>query len=92
MISRLSVGGRINRQRVLKFTFNGRTFQGYEGDTLASALLANGVTMVARSWKYHRPRGIVSAGVEEPSALVQLFDGAEQVAKMVMYFSGASIR
>ena len=79
MISRLSVGGRINRQRVLKFTFHGRTFQGYEGDTLASALLANGVTMVARSWKYHRPRGIVSAGVEEPSALVQLFDGARTV-------------
>ncbi len=79
MSARLSTGGLINRQRVVNFSFNGRTFQGFEGDTLASALLANGVSMVARSFKYHRPRGILSAGVEEPNALVQLFDGARSV-------------
>jgi sarcosine oxidase subunit alpha len=79
MKERLSSGGRIDRDRVLNFTFNGRRYQGFEGDTLASALLANGVSLVARSWKYHRPRGILSAGVEEPNALVQLFDGARTV-------------
>lgn len=79
MTARLSTGGRIDRRRTLNFNFNGRAYQGLEGDTLASALLANGVSMVARSWKYHRPRGILSAGVEEPNALVQLFDGARTV-------------
>ncbi|MEC5158902.1 MULTISPECIES: sarcosine oxidase subunit alpha family protein [unclassified Janthinobacterium] len=79
MSARLSSGGRVNRRRVLNFTFNGRAYRGLEGDTLASALLANGVSLVARSWKYHRPRGILSAGVEEPNALVQLFDGARTV-------------
>lgn len=73
---RLGAGGRINRAIALTFTFNGRTYQGYQGDTLASALLANGVHFVARSWKYHRPRGIVTAGVEEPNAIVQLERGA----------------
>src|ERR1700719_2822018 len=73
---RLATGGRINRAISLTFTFNGKTYQGYQGDTLASALLANGVHFVARSWKYHRPRGIVTAGVEEPNALVQLESGA----------------
>jgi sarcosine oxidase, subunit alpha len=79
MIARLPSGGRIDRKRVVNFTFDGRAYKGFEGDTLASALLANGVSLVARSWKYHRPRGIVSAGVEEPNALVQLFDGARTV-------------
>lgn len=79
MKARLPTGGRIDRQRMLNFTFNGRAYRGFEGDTLASALLANGVSLVARSWKYHRPRGILSAGVEEPNALVQLFDGARTV-------------
>jgi sarcosine oxidase subunit alpha len=79
MSARLSSGGRIDRQHVVNFTFNGRAYQGLAGDTLASALLANGVSLVARSWKYHRPRGILSAGVEEPNALVQLFDGARTV-------------
>lgn len=79
MNARLQTGGRIDRSRVLHFTFNGRSYQGHPGDTLASALLANGVSLVARSWKYHRPRGILSAGVEEPNALVQLFDGARTV-------------
>ena len=63
-------GGRIDRNEVLPFTFDGRIYQGYRGDTLASALLANGVHLVGRSFKYHRPRGIFSAGAEEPNALV----------------------
>ena len=62
--------GRINRARPLQFTFEGRTYTGFEGDTLASALLANDVHLVGRSFKYHRPRGVVSAGAEEPNALV----------------------
>ena len=65
-------GGRIDRGRVLNFTYDGASYQGLAGDTLASALLANGVRLVGRSFKYHRPRGIVSAGAEEPNALVQL--------------------
>lgn len=69
---RLPAGGRIDRTRPLSFLFNGRPLQGFQGDTLASALLANGVHFVARSFKYHRPRGIFSAGAEEPNALVQL--------------------
>jgi len=76
---RLATGGRINRAIALTFTFNGKTYQGYQGDTLASALLANGQHFVARSWKYHRPRGIVTAGVEEPNAVVQLETGAYTV-------------
>jgi glycine cleavage system aminomethyltransferase T/NADPH-dependent 2,4-dienoyl-CoA reductase/sulfur reductase-like enzyme len=73
---RLASGGRIDRTRPISFTFDGLPFEGYAGDTLASALLANGVHMVARSFKYHRPRGIYTAGVEEPNALVQLGTGA----------------
>ena len=73
---RLPTGGRIDRTRVVSFHFNGRPYTGYYGDTLASALLANGVHLVGRSFKYHRPRGILSAGSEEPNALVQLGDGA----------------
>ena len=73
--NRLQSGGLINRAIPLTFTFNGRTYQGFQGDTLASALLANDVHFVARSFKYHRPRGIVTAGVEEPNALVHLRDG-----------------
>ena len=72
---RLPTGGLINRDRALTFTFNGHRYQGFAGDTLASALLANGVNLVGRSLKYHRPRGIVAAGVEEPNALVQLGEG-----------------
>ncbi len=67
----------IDRSRVLDFRFDGRAYEGHPGDTLASALLANGVRLVARSFKYHRPRGIVAAGAEEPSALVQLETGAQ---------------
>jgi heterotetrameric sarcosine oxidase alpha subunit len=65
-------GGRINRNKPVKFRFDGRQMHGFEGDTLASALLANGQHLVGRSFKYHRPRGIYSAGVEEPNALVEL--------------------
>jgi sarcosine oxidase subunit alpha len=72
---RLPAGGTIDRSRVLGFRFDGREYEGHPGDTLASALLANGVRLVARSFKYHRPRGIVSAGAEEPAALVQLETG-----------------
>ena len=69
-------GGRVDRSKPLKFSFDGRSYTGLQGDTLASALLANDVKLVARSFKYHRPRGIFSAGSEEPSALVHLRDGA----------------
>ena len=75
---RLEKGGLIARDRALSFSFDGRRFQGHPGDTLASALLANGVRLVGRSFKYHRPRGIFSAGVEEPNALVELRDGARR--------------
>ena len=72
MNNRRENGGRIDRSRRLAFTFDGRHLHGYEGDTLASELLANGVRVTARSFKYHRPRGIISAGVEEPGTLVEL--------------------
>lgn len=67
---RLPAGGSIDRARPLRFTFDGRHFHGHVGDTLASALLANGVHLVGRSFKYHRPRGLLTAGAEEPNALV----------------------
>ena len=67
--------GSVDRSRPLKFTFDGLLHQGYAGDTLASALLANGIHLVGRSYKYHRPRGILSAGAEEPNALVTLSRG-----------------
>jgi sarcosine oxidase subunit alpha len=70
MSFRTNTGGRIDRQQPLAFVFDGRHYQGFRGDTLASALLANGVHLVGRSFKYHRPRGILTAGPEEPSALV----------------------
>ena len=73
---RLASGGLIDRDQPLEFRFNGKRLHGYAGDTLASALLANGVRLVGRSFKYHRPRGIVCAGADEPNALVQLESGA----------------
>ena len=69
---RLPVGGRVDRTTPVAFTFDGRTYQGLRGDTLASALLANGVDVVARSFKFGRPRGIVGSGAEEPNAIVQI--------------------
>lgn len=71
-------GGQIDRSKTLRFTFDGVPYQGHPGDTLASALLANGVRLMGRSFKYHRPRGPLSAGSEEPNALVQLRSGARQ--------------
>ncbi|MFK7869885.1 MAG: sarcosine oxidase subunit alpha family protein [Roseobacter sp.] len=76
MSTRLSDGGRlIDRSKPVTFSFNGKKLQGYEGDTLASALLANNQVLVGRSFKYHRPRGIVASGAEEPNALVNLGNG-----------------
>ena len=69
---RLSSGGLVNRARTLSFSFDGQTFTGCEGDTLASALIANDQMLVGRSFKYHRPRGIVTAGSAEPNALVTI--------------------
>jgi sarcosine oxidase subunit alpha len=71
---RLPRGGLIDRSRVVRFSFAGWPFEGHPGDTLASALLANGRHMVARSFKYHRPRGLLGAGAEDPAALVQIGD------------------
>jgi len=70
-----TIGTMIDRAKPLSFSFDGESFEGYEGDTLAAALLANGVRLVGRSFKYHRPRGIYAAGIEEPSALVTLGEG-----------------
>ena len=67
---RTAHGGRIDRTRPLTFTFDGVRYGGFAGDTLASALLANGVHLMGRSFKYHRPRGVLAAGAEEPNALV----------------------
>ncbi|HUE48746.1 MAG TPA: 2Fe-2S iron-sulfur cluster-binding protein [Steroidobacteraceae bacterium] len=71
-------GAWIDRSRSVSFTFNGRSMRGFRGDTLASALLANGVRLVGRSFKLHRPRGIWSCGLEEPSALVDVGSGARR--------------
>lgn len=81
-VNRLNEGGRINRDRPLVFRFNGKQFRGYEGDTLASALLANGVDVVGRSFKYSRPRGIVGCGAEEPNAILQVGEGAETIPNL----------
>ena len=77
-------GERIDRAKTIRFQFNGRTYQGFAGDTLASALLASGESLFSRSWKYHRPRGIVTSGIEEPSALVQLESGANTIPNAKM--------
>jgi len=76
---RTGQGGRVDREQEIQFTFNGKSYTGLVGDTLCSALLANGVHLVGRSWKYHRPRGIVSAGAEEPNALFQLEKGSRTI-------------
>ena len=70
---RIKNGGKINRDLKISFIFNGKTYFGYKGDTLASALLANGVHLIGRSFKYHRPRGIIAAGVEDANGKVQLY-------------------
>ena len=77
MSTRLARGGRlINRTQPIEFSFNGKRFKGFQGDTLAAGLLANDQVLVGRSFKYHRPRGIVASGPEEPNALVNLGAGA----------------
>lgn len=90
-MTRLS-GGLIDRNKPLSFSFDGKTYAGFQGDTLASALLANDVCLMGRSFKYHRPRGVFSAGSEEPNALVELRGGARQEpntrATMVELFDG----
>ena len=75
---RLSSGGLIDRGAALRFTFDGKSLTGHPGDTLASALLANDIRLMGRSFKYHRPRGVFSAGSEEPNALVELGTGARR--------------
>jgi len=75
---RLPSGGLIDRSRTLRFRFDGDEATGFPGDTLASALLANGTRLVGRSFKYHRPRGVLTAGSEEPNALVELRCGARR--------------
>jgi sarcosine oxidase, subunit alpha len=70
--NRIAGRGRLNAARAVSFSFDGKVMQGLEGDTLASALIANNVHLTGRSFKYHRPRGILSAGVEEPNAIVQV--------------------
>ena len=76
---RLDKVGLINREKKISFKFNGKNYFGYEGDTLASALIANGVHLVGRSFKYHRPRGFFGAGVDEPYALVQLIRNNQSI-------------
>ena len=83
---RLATGGRIDRSKPVKFTWDGQELQGFQGDTLASALMANGQRVLGRSFKYHRPRGVMSAGVEESGAIVTLGSGnrAEPNAKATL--------
>ena len=74
---RLETGGMIDRETPVTFTFDGKSYQGFAGDTLASALLANGVKLLGRSFKYHRPRGVFTTGSAEPNALVTIGEGAQ---------------
>ncbi|MEO0864562.1 MAG: 2Fe-2S iron-sulfur cluster-binding protein, partial [Pseudomonadota bacterium] len=89
-------GGQLDRNTTLTFSFDGRTFTGHPGDTLASALLANNVRLMGRSFKYHRPRGPLTAGSEEPNAMVELRSGARQEpntrATTAELFDGLSAR
>ena len=76
--TRRLTGGLIDRRKPLNFEFDGRKYSGYQGDTLASALLANGGQLMGRSFKYHRPRGPFTSGSEEPNAIVELREGARK--------------
>ena len=90
----LSVGRFIDKSKKILFTFNGKKLSGFKGDTLASALLANDQLLIGRSFKYHRQRGIVSSGSEEPNALMNLGEGAmlepNQRATTTELFQGLS--
>src|SRR5260221_6397026 len=77
---RLGKGGLSDRSSNLHFTFDGTAYSGQQGDTLASALIANGVHLMGRSFKYHRPRGVIAAGAAEPNALVELREGGRREA------------
>ena len=76
---RANAGTAIDTSKSISFTWEGKSYRGYAGDTLASALLANGVSMIGRSFKYHRPRGLLAAGLEEPNGIIQLEQGAASV-------------
>ena len=93
---RLAEGGRIDRAQLFDFSFNGQGFRGHAGDTLASALLANGVRLIGRSFKYHRPRGIFGAGTEDPNSWVQTGEGGRAVpnapATTVELYDGLAAR
>ena len=93
---RLSKTSQINHDKPMPFTFDGKIYLGYEGDTLASALMANGVRIVGRSFKYHRPRGIFSAGVEEVNAIVQIgeapYEEPNVLATRVDIYDGMTAR
>jgi sarcosine oxidase subunit alpha len=93
---RLDRGGLIDRTKGVSFRFDGRVYQGFQGDTLASALLANDVRVVGRSFKYHRPRGVLTAGSEEPNALVEVLEDGQQTpnvrATVQEVFEGLSAR
>ncbi len=97
MSTRLQKGGRlIERSRAVEFTFNSKRMRGFQGDTLAAALLANDQMLVGRSFKYHRPRGIVASGAEEPNALINMGTGAQfapnQRATTTELFAGLTAR
>ncbi|MBB4632853.1 sarcosine oxidase subunit alpha family protein [Sphingosinicella soli] len=79
---RLAAGGDIDRSRAVNFIWEGKSYAGFAGDTLASALLASGVRMVGRSFKYHRPRGLIAAGLDEPNFIVQLERGAQTIPNL----------
>jgi sarcosine oxidase subunit alpha len=94
--NRLEKGGRIDRAQPLTFYFNGKLYKAYAGDTLASALIANGVSIVGRGFKLHRPRGIVASGAEEPNAILQIGTGASTIpnqrATQVELYDGLKAR
>ena len=89
-------GGQIDRQNIISFTFNGQKLNGYKGDTLASALIANGIHLTSRSFKYHRPRGIFSSGAEEPNAYLQIkadkFEEPNVAAPLIEIFNGLEVK
>lgn len=95
-VQRLAAGGLVDRSAPVPFLFDGQAYTGLQGDTLASALMANGVRLLGRSFKYHRPRGLVAAGPEEPNALVELRTGARREpnipATIVELFPGLEAR
>ena len=89
---RTAADGDIDRNKTIRFSFDGKIYEGCDGDTLASALMANGVRVLGRSFKYHRPRGLFAMGPEEPNALVTVRQGARREpnipATMVEIFDG----